>query len=245
MRYAILADIHANLSALQAVLLDAKAQNCGRIVSLGDLVGYGSYHSECVRLMQQQATAWVRGNFDDYVSTEIDLRDFNPHAAEAIQQMRQALSEDQKEWLQGLPYVAEFDGFTMVHASLENPQMWQYVFDKFAAASSMNQQATQICFFGHTHVPVAFVCDSIVRGGSYSRFKVESDKKYFINPGSVGQPRDNNPKASYAIYDSEEKTVELRRVDYKKPDGSDGNGFAGKLKPGPVSPLSGENTENF
>lgn len=176
MRYAILADIHANLPALQAVLLDAKTQKCGRIVSLGDLVGYGNDHSECVRLIRQQAVAWVRGNFDDYVSTEIDLSDFNPRAAEAIQQLRQPLSGDQKEWLQGLPYVAEFDGFTMVHASLENPQAWQYVFDKLAAAGSLRHQTTQICFFGHTHVPVVFVRDPVIRGGTYSRFKVEGDK---------------------------------------------------------------------
>ena len=245
MRYAVLADIHANLPALQAVLLGASVQKCGRIVSLGDLVGYGNNHSECVRIMRQQAAAWVRGNFDDYVSTKIDLSVFNPTAAEAVQQMRQALADEEKEWLGGLPYVAEFDGFTIVHATLNEPQKWEYAFDKFAAASSMSQQATQICFFGHTHVPMAFVRSSVVTGGTYSRFIIEAGKKYFINPGSVGQPRDNNHKASYAVYDSEDKTVELRRVDYKKPDGSGGDNFAGKPKPGPVSPLSGTNAVNF
>jgi len=245
MRYAILADIHANLPALQAVLADASAQKCDHRIRLGDLVGYGNDHSECVRIVRTQAAAAVRGNFDDYVSTDIDLSKFNPHAAETIQQMRLALSEDQKDWLRGLPYVTECDGVTMVHATLENPQEWQYVFDKYAASTSISHQTTQICFFGHTHVPMAFVSDSVIRGGAYACLKIESDKKYFVNPGSVGQPRDNNPKASYAIYDSEEKTVELRRVDYKKPDGSEGDNPAGKFKPGPISPLTAKSAANF
>lgn len=243
MRYAVLSDIHANLPALTAVLLDAKAQQCGRTVCLGDLIGYGKNHSECVQLVRNEATTCVRGNFDDYVSTHVDLSNFKPHAVEAIQQMRQALTIDEADWLGGLPYVAEVDGFTIVHASLEHPNRWQYVFDKLAAASSFSQQTTQLCFFGHTHVPIAFAKSSTVTGGTYSTIKIESGKRYLINPGSVGQPRDNNPKASYAIYDSAGQTVELRRLDFSDPDKSGRGDFVDKPKPGPHPPSSGNNSE--
>jgi len=99
-------------------------------------------------------------------------------------------------------------------ATLDAPERWGYVFDKLAAAASFPYQNTQMCFFGHTHVPVAFMRDTVVRGGTYSKFKVDSSKKYFINVGAVGQPRDNNPKAAYVIYDMDAQTIELRRLDY-------------------------------
>ena len=106
------------------------------------------------------------------------------------------------------------ENFTIVHATLEVPERWGYVFDKLAAHANFSQQKTQLCFFGHTHVPVAFVLDKIVRGGTFTSFKVERAKRYFVNVGSVGQPRDNNPKAAYGLYDMDKTTVELRRVDY-------------------------------
>ena len=94
------------------------------------------------------------------------------------------------------------------------PICWGYVFDKLAAAASFPYQNTQVCFFGHTHVPVAFMRDTAVRGGTYSKFKVDSAKKYFVNVGAVGQPRDNNPRAAYVIYDVDAGTIELRRLEY-------------------------------
>jgi diadenosine tetraphosphatase ApaH/serine/threonine PP2A family protein phosphatase len=102
----------------------------------------------------------------------------------------------------------------MVHATLESPERWGYVFDRLGAVSSLTRQNTPLCFFGHTHLPVAFVKDSVVRGGTYTKFKIEPDKRYFVNPGAVGQPRDNNPRAAYVVYDMEDGTIELRRVAY-------------------------------
>jgi diadenosine tetraphosphatase ApaH/serine/threonine PP2A family protein phosphatase len=102
----------------------------------------------------------------------------------------------------------------MVHATLDAPQRWEYVFDKRAAAQSLACQRTDLCFFGHTHVPVAFVRDSMVRGGTYTKFRIERGKKYFVNGGAVGQPRDHNPRAAYVTYDLVDKVVELHRVPY-------------------------------
>src|SRR5438128_11650663 len=107
--------------------------------------------------------------------------------------------------------------FTVVHATLDGPQRWGYVFDRLAAAASFTYQNTNVCFFGHTHVPVAFIRDSVVRGGTYSKFKVEPGRKYFVNVGAVGQPRDGNPKAGYVEYDLDEGTIELRRLEYDIP----------------------------
>jgi predicted phosphodiesterase len=100
---------------------------------------------------------------------------------------------------------------------LDGPQRWGYVWDKLAAAASFTYQNANVCFFGHTHIPVAFMRDTVVRGGTYSKFKVESGRKYFVNAGSVGQSRDGVAKATYAIYDLDEQTIELRRMDYDIP----------------------------
>ena len=243
MRYAIISDIHANLPALQTVLRDAEAHGCERIVCLGDLAGYGRDHAECLQVVRERAISCVRGNFDDYASIEVDLSAFGPIMDEAVRQMRGALTSDDVNWLGNLPYVTELDGFTIVHATLDSPKRWGYAFDKLAAAASFPYQNTPLCFFGHTHIPMAFMWDSVVTGGTYDRLTLQRGKKYFINPGSVGQPRDNNPKASYAIFDSGEQTVELRRLDYQKPSGSEGDVVAGAPKPPP--PLSGKNAEHF
>jgi diadenosine tetraphosphatase ApaH/serine/threonine PP2A family protein phosphatase len=156
----------------------------------------------------------VKGNHDEYCSNDAFAEGFNPLALEAVAWTRQQLSAEDRKWLHDLKYLRLVGSFTIVHATLDAPQRWQYVFDKLEAASSFTYQNTSLCFFGHTHVPVAFVRDSMVRGGTYSRFRVEPGKKYFINVGSVGQPRDNNPKASYVVYDTTDNTIELRRLDY-------------------------------
>ncbi len=222
MKYAVIADIHANLPALQAVLSDAAAQRCEATVCLGDLVGYHDAPKECVDIIRQRGIPCVKGNHDEYCSGPEAVSGFNPKAEEGVHWTRRQLADDDARWLAALPLVDVVDGFTIVHASLNHPNRWEYVFDKFAAASSLQAQKTDVCFFGHTHVPIVFVRDSSVRGGTYSKFKVETGRKYFINPGSVGQPRDGCPKASYVVYDAGAKTVELRPVELDKP-GSDGS----------------------
>jgi diadenosine tetraphosphatase ApaH/serine/threonine PP2A family protein phosphatase len=142
------------------------------------------------------------------------LEGFNTTAAKAVEWTRKQLTVDDRRWLSDLEYVRTVENFTIVHSTLESPERWGYVFDRLAAASSFARQDSQVCFFGHTHVPVVFIQDSVVRGGTYSRFKIETGKRYFVNGGSVGQPRDNNPKASYALYDMDAGTVELRRPPY-------------------------------
>lgn len=214
MKYAVIADIHANLEAFQVVLEDAKTQKCTHYCCVGDVVGYGANPKECLETVRSMGMPTVKGNHDEYCSTDDPLDGFNPHAADAVLWTRKVLNDGEKQWLRELKYVRLVASFSMVHATLDAPQRWGYVFDKLMAAASFTYQNTNVCFFGHTHVPVAFIRDSMVRGGTYSKFKVEQGRKYFVNVGSVGQPRDGNPKASYVIYDLDEGSIEIRRLDY-------------------------------
>jgi predicted phosphodiesterase len=217
MKYAVIADIHANLEAFEVVLEDTKAQNCTHYCCVGDVVGYNANPKECLDIVRSMGMPVVKGNHDELCSTEEPLDGFNPHAAEAIVWTRKQLPEEDRQWLRELKYVRLVASFSMVHATLDAPQRWGYVFDKLAAAASFTYQNTSVCFFGHTHVPVAFIRDSVVRGGTYSKFKVEPGKKYFVNVGSVGQSRDGVAKATYVIYDLNEQSIELRRLDYDIP----------------------------
>src|ERR1700728_222831 len=201
MKYAIIADIHANLDAFQAVLEDIKTQHPTHYVCLGDVVGYNARPKECLKIVRDMNMPTVKGNHDEYCSSDSQLEGFNPHAADAVHWTRNQLDEEEKKWLRELKYTRMAANFTMVHATLAAPASFPY-------------QTTQMCFFGHTHVPVAFMRDTVVRGGTYSKFKIDPSKKYFINVGAVGQPRDNNPKAAYVIFDMDAGTIELRRLEY-------------------------------
>ncbi|MCS7048737.1 MAG: metallophosphatase family protein [Verrucomicrobiae bacterium] len=215
MKYAILSDIHGNLEALQAVLQDAKQQGCTHYVCLGDIVGYGPNPRECLHVIQELNCPTVIGNHDEYVAKDQALTGFNPMAADGIKWTRDQLTEAEKNWLRDLKYVRTVDPFTIVHATLDLPERWAYVFDKLAAAASFNYQHTAVCFNGHTHVPIAFIrTPAGIQGGLYTRIRIEVARKYFINVGSVGQPRDRNPKAAYVIFDLPNNLIELRRVEY-------------------------------
>lgn len=214
MKFAIIADVHANLEAFQAVLADAKEQRCTHYAFLGDLVGYCADPKACIDIVRAMNAPCVKGNCDQYCATDSPLDGFNVNLAKAVQWTRNQLTDDDRQWLLNLPYSCQVEDFTLVHATLERPEQWQYIFDNAAAGASFSYQNTQMCFFGHTHVPVAFVRDTVTRGGTYTKFKVESGKKYLVNPGAVGQPRDNNPKAAYVVYDMNEATIELRRSSY-------------------------------
>lgn len=218
MKFAIIADIHANLEAFQVVLDDTKKQGCTHYVCLGDVVGYNANPRECLEIVRSMGMPCVKGNHDEYCSTEAKLDGFNPHAAAAVDWTRAQLKADDKQWLSELKYSRMVQTFTIVHATLDGPQRWGYIFTKLDAAASFPYQNTPVCFFGHTHVPVAFVRDgAVVRGGTYSKFRMEAGKKYFVNVGAVGQPRDNNPKAAYVVFDPGDGSIELRRLDYDIP----------------------------
>jgi predicted phosphodiesterase len=213
-KYAILGDIHSNLEALEAVLSDSRAQGCSHYACVGDLVGYNANPRECLEIIREMNMPCVKGNHDHYASTEDALDGLNARATAAVRWTRQQLSAADKEWLRELRFVRLVANFSIVHATLDAPQRWGYVFEKLGAAASFTYQNTSVCFFGHTHLPLTFIRDSGVRGGQYSKFKIDAGLKYFVNVGSVGEPRDGNPSAAYVIYDVSMGSIELRRIPY-------------------------------
>src|SRR5215210_582222 len=151
MKYAVIADIHGNLEAFEVVLADAREQKCTHYCCVGDVVGYGANPKECLDIVRSMNMPCVKGNHDEYCSSEEDLEGFNPHAAEAVVWTRKQLTEDDRRWLRELKYVRLVASFSMVHATLDQPERWGYVFDKLMAAASFTYQNTSVCFFGHTH----------------------------------------------------------------------------------------------
>jgi diadenosine tetraphosphatase ApaH/serine/threonine PP2A family protein phosphatase len=213
-RYAIVGDVHGNWEALNAVLQDAASQNVTSYACVGDIVGYNANPIECLERLRGLNCPCIRGNHDHYCSHNEDLGSFHPLAAAVIDWTRKKLSEQQRAWLKNLRYKRAVAGFMIVHATLDLPDQWGYVFDDLDAMNHFSYQVTPVCFHGHTHVPIAFRYGSRIKTMQLDRMKIERGEKYFINVGSVGQPRDGNPFASYVIYDMQEREVELRRIEY-------------------------------
>ena len=215
MRFAIFSDIHANLEALEAVLADATGQGCTEFVCLGDVVGYNANPHDCVEIVRRMDCPIVKGNHDEQASLLESSRNFNELAERAIDWTRANLSDEDKQWLRDLRFSRPVRDFTIVHSTLDTPEQWGYVFNNLDAAASFTYQHTPLCFYGHTHVPIAFVRDDDgVKRVKVEQLQIESGKKYFVNVGSVGQPRDGDWRAAYCIYDTEKNVVEQRRIKY-------------------------------
>ncbi|HJT81370.1 MAG TPA: metallophosphoesterase family protein [Chthoniobacterales bacterium] len=214
MRFAIFSDVHANLEALEAVLSDAEQRGATHYVCLGDVVGYNANPHECVERIQAMDCPIVKGNHDEQASLTESSRDFNELAEHAIEWTRANLKPEDKDWLRDLRLERQVRDFTIVHATLDTPAQWGYVFNNLDAAASFTYQHTAICFFGHTHVPMAFIREDGVRRVTFELLRIDPGRKYFINAGSTGQPRDGDWRAAYCLYDSEENIVELHRVRY-------------------------------
>ena len=216
MRYAILADIHSNLAALEAVLKDIQGRGgADEIWCLGDIVGYGPDPHECIELVRRHCSACVAGNHDWAAVGKVNTTDFNPEAAEAVQWTHRQLKPDEIRYLEGLPLTLEKGDFTLVHGSPREP-IWEYILAEEEAEENLKYFKTPYCFIGHSHIPLLFQCQ---KACSVKTFKAESevktdDKRLIINPGSVGQPRDRDPRASYALYESEAGILTLHRVEY-------------------------------
>jgi diadenosine tetraphosphatase ApaH/serine/threonine PP2A family protein phosphatase len=214
-KFAILGDIHANLEALDVVIADSRNRGVTHYACVGDVVGYNASPVECIDRLLELGAVTVRGNHDHYCTMDTHLEGFHPLAADVIEWTRKRLSPEHMEFLKALPYVARVSDFTLVHSTLDTPGMWGYVFDTLEAESNFNYQTTQVCFFGHTHVPLLFEKAGNIQGGPYTRVKAAFGRKYFINVGSVGQPRDGNPQCAYVTFDTRTGEIEIYRLDYE------------------------------
>jgi len=214
MRSLVLADIHANLQALQAVLDDAAAAGgFDDVWCLGDIVGYGPQPSECIARLRSLSLNAVSGNHDLAAAGAMGTEAFNPLAAEAALWTAERLSAEEKAWLRELPQVSTVGEFTLTHGSLKDPA-WEYLYSSAAAAAHLARQATDYGFVGHTHVPLVFFEASRTLSPGAGEVLDLSGTRFVANPGGVGQPRDGDPRAAYALVDSEARRIEFRRVAY-------------------------------
>ncbi len=218
MRYAILADIHANLAAFTAVLDDIERRGgVEEMWCLGDVVGYGPDPHQCLELLRQHNHVCVAGNHDWAAIGKIDTADFNRAAAAACHWTTQQLSPEDRQYLESLPLAIEKGDFTLAHGSPREP-IWEYILSTSSGRENLAYFQSPFCLVGHSHVPLVFECDE-TGTCSLSEFADNAvltlaENRLIINPGGVGQPRDGDPRASYAIYDSEAGAVTHYRIPY-------------------------------
>jgi predicted phosphodiesterase len=214
-RYGIFSDIHSNMEALVAVLLDMYAQNVTHPICLGDIVGYNASPKECVTLVRTLNCPVIKGNHDEIVSGVREAKNFNVLAGEGITYSKSRLNDDEKTYLKVQPMTMRIEDFTVVHASLDEPENWNYITSSLEAETSFAYQRTQVCFIGHTHIPKVYIREREVREMPRTMtVEIKKGSRYLINVGAVGQPRDRDWRASYAIYTPHENKVEFRRVPY-------------------------------
>lgn len=218
MRTLVISDIHANATALEAVLADAGAFE--RVWCLGDVVGYGPDSNECVSILKSLPNLiCIMGNHDAALLGLIDLAAFNFEAQAALQVQAQQLSLESRDFLELLEISTTKDGITLAHGSPRNP-IWEYILNVTIARQNFAAFPTQICLIGHSHIPSIFVEEpdgEITVLLPHSGDMWRSKKRFILNPGSVGQPRDRDSRASYVIWDDQEAIWQYHRVKYNIP----------------------------
>ena len=237
MRILIVSDVHANLTALEAVLRDAeRGRALDGVWSLGDCVGYGPRPGECIERLRGLGAVMVAGNHERAATGAIGTEEFNSDAAAAAEWTKGRLSGDEKAFLDSLDEVVRLEvdgagqstrtgvdprrGFTLVHGTLRWP-IWEYLMSPEVALAHLALQETPFGLVGHTHVPMLVIEDrnslegcQLFRLADGERIDLDPKMRIVVNPGSVGQPRDGDPRASYAVYDSESNSIALHRVEY-------------------------------
>ncbi len=218
MKYAVLSDVHANIVALDAALADVAALGIDRVVCLGDVVGYGPAPAETLERIRTCSAAVIAGNHDAAVSGAISAEDFIDLAGDAVVRHREALSAEQMDWLKKLPLTTVFGGAAASHGDFISPIDFNYIDDEASAKVNFRMRNEQLLFVGHTHVPCIFLTGS---SGSVYRlepqdFILEDGKRYIVNPGSVGYPRENGGQcySTYVIYDDVERSVRYRTLPF-------------------------------
>ncbi|MCP3892892.1 MAG: metallophosphoesterase family protein [Desulfobulbaceae bacterium] len=218
MRIAVLSDIHSNFEALEAVLEHALQRNVDRYVGLGDVVGYGASPNECIELLLSlPECSGVLGNHDAAV-LNIPLN-MKRDARKVIQWTKSVLTKSSLSYLKKMEDIVRWDNISFCHSNPYRPRNWYYVAEKTYISSSFARSKAKVLFVGHTHVPVAitrknFFC-IYIRSPEHSMVvPVAENNRQIFNGGSVGQPRDGDPRASYLIYDTAKSVIEFYRVSY-------------------------------
>ncbi len=216
MKYGIFADIHGNLEAFEAVLEALASEQIEQYLCVGDIVGYGANPKECIHRLKQLNSITICGNHDWASVGLFDISYFNSHAKEAVLWTEQQLSAEDREFLRTLKLIYRNKVLTLVHGTLNNPEEFHYIYDAYTARETLELTPTNICFVGHSHVPLVIFKEQNDKTSylSQSKIKISPNVVYVVNVGSVGQPRDGDTRACFCIYDSEGKIIEIKRVNY-------------------------------
>ncbi len=216
MRYGFFSDVHGNLEALEAAAADFQEQKLDQLMFLGDAVGYGASPNECLELIQKLANKSLMGNHDYAALGLMETDYFNQYARESIEWTKTILQNGSHEVMSSFYLTYKFDQFHLVHATPKEPEAWHYILNLSEAEENFDYFTKRVCLIGHSHRPVIIkkYGDRHCFIHNDTQVGLEEDFRYLINIGSVGQPRDGNPDASYLIYDTETKIAQLRRVPY-------------------------------
>jgi diadenosine tetraphosphatase ApaH/serine/threonine PP2A family protein phosphatase len=218
MRYAILGDIHANETALCAVLQDIAKVEVDRILCLGDLVGYGASPTTTLEILREVDAISIRGNHDEACCGLVEPIFFNPSARAAATWTKSLLTSNEKQWLSELPLTIDLDECSLAHGTYDHAQEFRYLTSVDSALGSLKSMPRPVCFVGHTHLPVVVVQpEHAPESPSHTlsaRVELGDIRRAVVNPGSVGQPRDDDPRAAWGLYLPNEPSYELRRVEY-------------------------------
>ncbi len=212
---AVVSDIHGNLEALETVLADIERRGITSVACLGDFVGYGAAPNQCIDLVRPRIETAVIGNHDLAAIGRLKLGYFNHEAAVAARWTDATLTEENRLYLESLPYTVEWHGIKLVHASPLEPGEWNYVLSPADAEAEMEAYEQTVCLIGHSHYPGAFDHDG--RHVTYSRLpevRLRDRHRYLVNVGSVGQPRDGDPRSAYLVVDEERRTLTHVRLEY-------------------------------
>ena len=215
MRVAVISDVHANYHALEAVLQEVDAASVDAVWCLGDTVGYGPRPNECCGVVKERAEHCLVGNHDLVVLGELAVSDFNDEAAAAANWTAKVLTPESRGFLARLKPLGHVEGVDLFHASARDP-VWEYVLTEEAAQATLELSAAPLVLVGHSHVALAITVDNGDVGGGQAPggSRVTLDGRWLLNPGSVGQPRDGDPRAAWLLIDFEERSAEFHRVPY-------------------------------
>jgi diadenosine tetraphosphatase ApaH/serine/threonine PP2A family protein phosphatase len=216
MKVAFISDIHGNLEALESVLRDIEKEGVEKIHFLGDVVGYGCDPNECVKLVATHCEFKLLGNHDFAAMGLESIENFNQVAQASMTWTIEKITKKSVTLLADFEMDADFLDYHLVHASPEEPEQWHYILNAAQATTQFEHFSQSICFIGHSHIPAIFIRDKEgnIMQMAKSSLECSPEKRYLINVGSVGQPRDNDPRACYVITDTDSNKINYRRVDY-------------------------------
>ncbi|MFA6078863.1 MAG: metallophosphoesterase family protein [Candidatus Omnitrophota bacterium] len=216
MRYGVISDIHSNYEAFRAAVDALSKERIDAYLCLGDVIGYGADPHACLKLLQElKPKALVAGNHEWAVLGLTDISLFNADAREAVLWTRKVLTAEELEFLKTFELVHETRKFVLTHGTLDSPSEFGYMLSDADARRTMSLMKVPLCFVGHSHVGSIFYSKADkVKYFAGKSIEMEDRSKYVVNSGSIGQPRDFDPKASYVVYDDEKRTIELKRVKY-------------------------------